>query len=196
MNMDDKKENNSTKVKRERIKKEGLVLINTGNGKGKTTAALGCALRAAGHKKKVLILQFIKGAMNTGELKSLEYLEQFIEIKQLGEGFIKYKDGKPFITDDDRRNARMTFDYSSKRIENSDFGLIILDEIINLLNFNLISIGEIKELINKRPKGSCIILTGSNAPQELIDIADTVTEMKEIKHAFQQGIIAKKGIEY
>ncbi|MCE5329822.1 cob(I)yrinic acid a,c-diamide adenosyltransferase [bacterium] len=194
--MDDKKENNSTKVKKERIKKEGLVLINTGNGKGKTTAALGCALRAAGHKKKVLILQFIKGAMNTGELKSLEYLEQFIEIKQLGEGFIKYKDGKPFITDDDRRNARMTFDYSSKRIENSDFGLIILDEIINLLNFNLISIGEIKELINKRPKGSCIILTGSNAPQELIDIADTVTEMKEIKHAFQQGITAKKGIEY
>ncbi len=193
--MDAKKENNSGK-KRKEIKKEGLILINTGNGKGKTTAALGCALRTAGHKKKVLILQFIKGTMNTGELKSLEHLKQFIEVRQLGRGFIKYEGGKPFITDEDRQNARTAIDYSSGRIENSDFDLIILDEIINLLNFDLISADEIKELINKKPKGSCIILTGSNAPQELIDIADTVTEMKEIKHAFQQGINAKKGIEY
>lgn len=196
MNIDNKKENYSIKGSGKKTKKDGLILINTGNGKGKTTAALGCALRAAGHKKKVLILQFIKGTMRTGEMASLQYLKQFIEIKQLGKGFIKYKDGRPLINTSEKLNAKKAFDYSLDRIKNGDFDLIVLDEIINLLNFNLITINDIKELINKRPEGSCIILTGSNAPAELIDIADTVTEMKEIKHVFKKGIAAKKGIEY
>ncbi|MCL5073276.1 MAG: cob(I)yrinic acid a,c-diamide adenosyltransferase [Actinobacteria bacterium] len=182
--MDDNREN------------KGLVLINTGNGKGKTTAALGCALRTAGHKQKVLILQYIKGTMNTGELKSLECLRPFVEIEQLGEGFIKYRDGKPVITDEYRQKTSAAIDYSLKKIKNSDYNLIILDEIINLLNFNLITFNEIKELINNRPEGASIILTGSNAPEELIEMADTVTEMKEIKHAFRDGICAKKGLEY
>jgi len=194
--MDDKKENNLIKGKKEKLKKEGLVLINTGNGKGKTTAALGCALRTAGHKQKVLILQYIKGTMNTGELKSLECLRPFVEIEQLGEGFIKYRDGKPVITNEYRQKTNAAIDYSLKKIKNSDYNLIILDEIINLLNFSLITFNEIKELINNRPAGASIILTGSNAPEELIEMADTVTEMKEIKHAFRDGICAKKGLEY
>lgn len=194
--MDNNKEINLKKQKREKSKNEGLVLINTGNGKGKTTAALGCAIRCAGYKKRVLILQFIKGTIKTGELEAFECLKPYIEIQQLGAGFIKYKDGKPLIADKDIQNARNSLEYTIGKIKDSSYDLIILDEIINLLNFNLITIDEIILLLNIRPKNASIILTGSNAPQELIDIADTVTEMKEIKHAFRKGVIAKKGIEY
>jgi cob(I)alamin adenosyltransferase len=177
-------------------KNKGLIIINTGNGKGKTTAALGCALRAVGHKQKVLILQYIKGNMPTGELNSINYLKPYVEIYQLGKGFIKYKEGKPFITEEDKENAKNAFEFSLSKIKNEKFDLIILDEIINLLNFNLITIDQIKTLISSKLDSSSIILTGSNAPEALIELADTVTEMKEIKHAFQKGIKAKKGIEY
>jgi cob(I)alamin adenosyltransferase len=187
---------NSGKSSAETTKSSGLILINTGNGKGKTTAAIGCALRSAGHKKKVLILQYIKGTMNTGELKSIENLKPYVEIFQTGKGFIKYKEGKPFITEEDKKDAKLAYEFSIKQIKKGSYDLIILDEIINLMNFGLISFEEIKNIIFSRPEGSSVILTGSNAPIELIDLADTVTEMKEIKHAFQKGICAKKGIEY
>src|SRR5450830_692472 len=187
---------NSDKTKKESSQCRGLILINTGSGKGKTTAAIGCALRSAGHKQKVLILQYIKGTMNTGELKSIEHLKPYIEIFQTGKGFIKYKEGKPFITEDDKKDAKQAYEFSIKKIENGSYDLIILDEIINLLNFGLISFEEIKKIICCKPEGSSVILTGSNAPMELIELADTVTEMKEIKHAFNKGINAKKGIEF
>src|SRR5680860_739655 len=184
------------KPKKEIDQSRGLILINTGGGKGKTTAAIGCALRSAGHKQKVLILQYIKGTMNTGELKSIERLKPYVEIFQTGKGFIKYKEGKPFITEEDKKDARQAYEFSIKKIENGSYDLIILDEIINLLNFSLISFEEVKKIISSRPEGSSVILTGSGAPMELIELADTVTEMKEIKHAFNKGIMAKKGIEY
>jgi cob(I)alamin adenosyltransferase len=187
---------NLDKSAKENPQCHGLILINTGSGKGKTTAAIGCALRSAGHKQKVLILQYIKGNMNTGELKSIENLKPYIEIFQTGKGFIKYKEGKPFITEEDKKDAEQAYEFSIKKIKNGNYDLIILDEIINLLNFNLISFEEIKKIISSRSEGSSIILTGSNAPIELIELADTVTEMKEIKHAFHKGINAKKGIEY
>jgi cob(I)alamin adenosyltransferase len=196
LNINKTKDNKEMAERKSANNDKGLVIINTGNGKGKTTAALGCALRSAGHKQKVLILQYIKGNMPTGELNSIEYLKPYVEIFQLGKGFIKYKDGKPFITDKDIQNAKTAFEFSLKKIQNENYDLIILDEIINLLNFNLISLEEIKTLINCKSQNSSIILTGSNASEELIGLADTVTEMKEIKHAFQKGIKAKKGIEY
>lgn len=194
--MPENKNINSDKPAKESPECKGLILINTGSGKGKTTAAIGCALRSAGHKQKVLILQYIKGTMNTGELKSIEQLKPYIEIFQLGKGFIKYKEGKPFITEDDKKDARQAYEFSIKKVKNDSYDLIILDEIINLLNFGLISFEEVKKIIFCRPEGSSVILTGSNAPMELIELADTVTEMKEIKHAFQKGINAKKGIEF
>lgn len=194
--MPENKNINSDKPAKESTGCKGLILINTGSGKGKTTAAIGCALRSAGHKQKVLILQYIKGTMNTGELKSIEQLKPYIEIFQLGKGFIKYKEGKPFITEDDKKDARQAYEFSIKKVKNDSYDLIILDEIINLLNFGLISFEEVKKIIFCRPEGSSIILTGSDAPMELIELADTVTEMKEIKHAFQKGISAKKGIEF
>ncbi len=176
--------------------KKGLILINTGTGKGKTTAALGCALRAAGHKQKVLILQFIKGSMKTGEIESLNKLKPYIEIKQLGEGFIKYRDGKPQITEKDINNARESFELAERMIKTGGYDLIVLDEIINSVNFGLIKIQSLINLLLQKPDNLAIILTGAYAPEELIKIADTVTEMRPIKHAFENGIKARKGFEY
>jgi cob(I)alamin adenosyltransferase len=176
---------------------KGLVLINTGNGKGKTTAALGLALRAAGHDMKVLILQFVKSDRMTGEAKVIkERLRPLVNIEQLGKGFIRFKDGKPDPTDEQIKNARDSFKYARDKIESNKYDLIILDEINNLVDYNILKVEEVAEVIKSKPEGLCLVLTGRSAPPGLIEIADTVTEMKEIKHAFQKGIKAKKGIEY
>jgi len=176
--------------------KEGLVIINTGTGKGKTTAALGMALRAAGHGQKVLILQFIKGAWKTGESKIMERLRPEIEMIQLGKGFIKIEDGKLKITQKDRDDAARSLQFARGKIINGSYDMVILDEMNNLLAYGLIETEEIIRLIEERPKASSIVLTGRGAPEELIDIADTVSEVREIKHAYSRGIKAKKGIEY
>jgi cob(I)alamin adenosyltransferase len=174
---------------------EGLVLINTGNGKGKTTAALGLALRAAGHGMKVLVLQFIKSGRMTGEAKVItEKLKSLIDIEQIGEGFIRFKDGKPDPTSEQIKNARDSFDYARDKIGSGKYDLIVLDEINNLIDYDMLKVEEVAEFIKSRPEGLHLVLTGREAPPELIDIADTVTEMREIKHAFRKGIKARKGI--
>ncbi|MCG2790927.1 MAG: cob(I)yrinic acid a,c-diamide adenosyltransferase [Actinomycetia bacterium] len=177
--------------------KKGLVLINTGNGKGKTTAALGLALRAAGHNFKVLILQFIKAPYyRTGEAKIMEKLKPLIEIEQLGRGFIKFKNGRPELTKEEIDNANESFKYAREKIYSSKYDMVILDEINNLIDYGLLKVEDVVDLIKNKPVKLCIVLTGRNAPCKLIDIADTVTEMKEVKHAFSKGIKARKGIEY
>ena len=176
--------------------KEGLILINTGEGKGKTTAALGLALRAAGHNQKVLILQFIKGNCNTGEFKIIEKLKPLIEIEQLGKGFIKFKNGMPAPTRVQMENASESFGYTREKVNSGKYDMIILDEIVNLISYGLLKAGDTIDLIKNKPKKLCIVLTGRNAPPELVDLADTVTEMREVKHAFGKGIKARKGIEY
>jgi cob(I)alamin adenosyltransferase len=176
--------------------REGLILINTGEGKGKTTAALGLALRAAGHNLKVLILQFIKSGGRTGEVKIIDKLKPLVEIKQLGKGFIKFKNGRPAPTRAQIENAMDSFEYARGKICSGEYDVIILDEIINLISYGLLKAGDIAGLIKNKPKELCIVLTGRNAPPELVDIADTVTEMREIKHAFINGVKARKGIEY
>ena len=175
---------------------KGLILINTGNGKGKTTAALGLALRAAGHNLKVLILQFIKGSWKTGEAKIIEKLKPFIEIEQLGKGFINFKNDKPIVTQEQIDNAKKSFKYASDKINSNRYDIVILDEINNLISYGLLKVEDVTSLIKNKPAKLSIVLTGRNAPEELIDIADTVTEMKEIKHVFSGGIKARKGIEY
>lgn len=176
--------------------KEGLVIINTGGGKGKTTAALGLALRSAGHGHKVLILQFIKGAWKTGEAKIMERLKPEIEMEQLGKGFIKFKDGKLQITEKDRKNAEESLRYAKEKINSDKYDMIILDEINNVLAYKLVDIREVIDIIRERPKRLSLVLTGRGVPDELIDIADTVSEIREIKHAYSKGIKAKKGLEY
>ena len=175
---------------------KGQVLINTGKGKGKTTAALGMAVRAAGHGQKVLILQFIKGIWKTGESKFIKRLAPDIEMKQLGKGFISIEDGKVKVTDRDRNEAEESFKTAKEEVMSGQYDLIVLDEIINILAYGLIKTEEVIRLLEERPPGLSVVLTGRGAPRELIDMADTVSEIREIKHAYSKGIKAKKGIEY
>jgi len=192
-----KKNNNGFKKYTKKVSKEaGQVLINTGNGKGKTTAALGLALRSAGHNQKVLILQFIKGRYRTGEIKIIEKLKPLIEIEQLGSGFIKFKNGKPAPTTRQIENAKESFEYAREKIYGGKYDLVILDEINNLVDYGLLRVEDVVELIKNKPGKLCVVLTGRNAHFKLVDIADTVTEMKEVKHTFSKGTGARKGIEY
>lgn len=174
----------------------GQIIINTGNGKGKTTAALGMAVRAAGHGQKILILQFIKGAWKTGEEKALKRLAPHIELMQLGKGFYKIEDGKVKISPGDREEAARAFRTAREKIMEGRHDIIILDEIINLVAYGLIDTGELIRLLQERPGSMSVVLTGRGAPEELMEIADTVSEIKEIKHAYSKGIRAKKGIEF
>jgi len=194
--MDFKKNNNRLKNYTKKGSKAGQVLINTGNGKGKTTAALGLALRSAGHNQKVLILQFIKGRYRTGEIKIIEKLKPLIEIEQLGRGFIKFKNGKPAPTSRQIENAKESFKYAREKIYSGKYDMVILDEINNLVDYGLLKVEDVVDLIKNKPGELCIVLTGRNAHFKLVDIADTVTEMKEVKHTFSKGTGARKGIEY
>ncbi len=177
---------------------KGLVLINTGNGKGKTTAALGVALRAFGNGQKVLILQFIKGAWKYGELFALEKLGEGIEIRQMGEGFVRHN--KDQVSEADqarhRQKAEEAWAEVCREVASDRWDLVILDEINYAIDFGLLDVKKVVTLIEEKPERLNLILTGRNARQELIDLADTVTEMNPIKHAYQKGIRARRGIEY
>lgn len=174
----------------------GPIIVNTGNGKGKTTAAIGLALRAAGNNQRVLILQFIKGPWKSGEVRIIEKLKPLIEIERLGTGFIKFKNGKPQVTEEEARKAAESFRYACSKINSGHYDMVILDEINNMIDYGLLDIEDIMDFLKNRPEKLCVVLTGRNAHPEIIKIADTVTEMKEIKHAFSKGIKARKGIEY
>ena len=136
--------------------KKGQIIINTGNGKGKTTAALGMAVRAAGHNQRVLILQFIKGAWKTGESKYVKLrMEPDIEMVQLGKGFFKIEDGKVKITSRDRKDAKESLNTASDKLLSGDYDLVILDEIINMLAYKLIKTEDLISLLLYRGASSC-----------------------------------------
>ncbi len=175
-------------------KNNGLILVNTGNGKGKTTAALGMALRAWGQGMKVLILQFIKGGWKYGELKAAEKLGPNFEIRQMGEGFIKGP-GDKFL-EEHRHAAVEALAAAKTEISSGKYDLIILDEILYAINYGLVALPDTLDLMAKKPGGLHLVLTGRNAPPEIIERADLVTEMREIKHHYKKGIPAQKGIEF
>ena len=176
-------------TKQERV---GLIMVNTGNGKGKTTAALGTALRAVGCGFKVFMVQFIKGSWDYGELHVAERLAPYFEIKPMGEGFTWETKNK----ERDTEIAGKAWSFCKELIEKNEHDLLIFDEINNAMDYGYVDVQDVVEAVrNKQPKMH-IILTGRNAPQEIIDIAHLVTEMREIKHPFHQGIYAQKGIEY
>lgn len=170
----------------------GLIIVNTGNGKGKTTAALGTALRAVGSGFKVFMVQFIKGSWEPGELRAAEKLAPFLEIKPMGEGFTwETKDKKR-----DREVAYKAWDFCKKLIEDNAHDLLIFDEINNALDYGYLDVEDVVAALQKKPEKMHIILTGRNAPPQLVEIANLVTEMREIKHPFNEGIYAQKGIEF
>ncbi len=179
-----------------RMKKQGLLLVHTGDGKGKTTAALGLALRAWGDGMRVCILQFIKGSWEYGELRAIEALAQAdgrIQITQCGLGFTR-KDEKKNVAH--RRAAEAALEKARVAITCGAWDLVILDELNYAVKFGLVSEAELMALLDLRPLGLHLLITGRDACPALIERADLVTEMRLVKHPFQQGIKAQKGIEF
>ena len=173
----------------------GLVLVFTGNGKGKTTAALGTALRMAGYRQRCLVVQFIKERGRYGELLALSRLEPEVEVFPMGRGFVGIAGDKlPF--EDHVRAAQGALDFAREKMLTGEYRLVVLDEVFVALNLKLISLHELLELLEARPKNVSLILTGRGAPPEVIERADTVTEMIEVKHAFQRGIPALRGVDF
>jgi len=169
----------------------GRVIINTGDGKGKTTAALGMAFRALGHGQRVCVIQFLKGKGQYGErlfAEKLDNLDWFI----CGKGFVFNKEN----LEEDKAAARLGFDLAREKIINDLYDLVILDEITYLPLYGFLEAKEIVDLIKNRPKRLTVVVTGRGAVDELIAVADTVTEMKPLKHAFEAGIKAQKGVEF
>jgi len=180
--------------------RRGLTIIYTGNGKGKTTAALGAAFRALGHGWRVLVIQFFKGDWPVvfGELEMAKRLGPQFELLQLGKGFVKYMgDTKPF--EEHVAAANDALRVANEKITSGLYDLIVLDEIIYAINYaevQLVTLEQVLALVDAKPPSLHLILTGRNAPQALIDRADLVTNMQEIKHPWQQKIPAQVGIDY
>jgi cob(I)alamin adenosyltransferase len=178
--------------------RRGLILINTGPGKGKTTAALGTAFRAAGNGMRVLVLQFLKGSWHYGELDSAEAISSTAGftyvMKQLGRGFVKV--GGAETDPEDLRMVESAWEEASAAILSGDWDLVVLDEINYAIGYKMLEPERVAEVLRRKPEMLHVILTGRNAHPVLVELADTVTEMKEVKHAYQKGIIAQRGIEF
>lgn len=174
---------------------KGLLIVYTGDGKGKTTAALGMALRAVGYSWRVCIVQFIKGSWKYGELKSAARLAPELELNVAGEGFVGIVDDKLPI-EEHRKAAQAALQLAEEKMLSGEYRLLILDELNVAVSLDLVSEEELSSLIDKRPAKLHLVLTGRGAPDSLLKEADLVTEMTEIKHPYQQGILAQKGIDF
>jgi len=174
--------------------RKGLILINTGPGKGKTTAALGTALRAVGNGMCVLMLQFLKGSWHYGELDAVKPFGDNFVLKQMGRGFVKV--GGAETDPEDIRMVEEAWAEARAAIESGDWDLVVLDEINYAIQYGMLDPAAVAETLRNRPEMVHVILTGRSAHPLLIEIADTVTEMREVKHAYQKGILAQRGIEY
>ncbi|MBI2096874.1 MAG: cob(I)yrinic acid a,c-diamide adenosyltransferase [Candidatus Sungbacteria bacterium] len=172
-----------------------MIIINTGDGKGKTTAALGQALRAVGEGKEVLMIQFIKGPWKSGEDKSAKFLHPHFELRKMGKGFVGIL-GDTLSRAEHEKAAREALAIAKAEAEKGIWDMLILDEVNNALHLELISLGEVLDFIDRYPKDKHLILTGRDATEAIIERADIVTEMREIKHIFREGVKAKRGIEY
>ena len=171
---------------------QGLTMIFTGNGKGKTTAALGLAFRALGHDFPVSIIQFIKGSWKYGELESAKRFEELLDFHVMGKGFTWQSEN----LEEDIKAAREAWEFAAKTILADKHRLIILDELTYLIKYDMVPEEEILAVLQQKPQTMHVVITGRDASQGLIDFADLVTEMTEIKHPYQKGIKAQKGIEY
>ena len=174
--------------------RRGLILINTGPGKGKTTAALGTALRAVGCGMKVLMLQFLKGSWHYGELDAVEVFGENFVLKQMGRGFVKV--GGAETDPEDVRMVEAAWAEAREAIYSGEWDLVILDEINYAIGYKMLDAAVVAEALKGKPEMVHVILTGRNAHPMLVELADTVTEMREVKHAYQKGILAQRGIEY
>lgn len=175
-----------------RDRRQGVVLVNTGEGKGKSSSAIGMVFRAAGWEMKVCVIQFIKGQWKTGEQTAAQRFDN-IEWHALGDGFT-WDTKNP---EQDIKTSRQIWEFAKEKIRSQRYDFVLLDEINYCCGYNWISGQEIADFIrDERPSWMHLVLTGRNAPKEVIELAHTVTEMKVIKHAFSQGIKAEQGVEF
>ena len=172
--------------------KKGLIQVYTGNGKGKTTAALGLAFRAVGHGMKVLMVQFMKGNVQRGELESAKKLSPNLTFKQVGrETFIS----KPNPDPKDLQLAQEGFSIAKRAIQDKEYDIVILDEINLAIDYGLIPLNDLLQIIDSKPDTVELILTGRNVKREILERADLVTEMVDRKHYYDRGVPAREGIE-
>lgn len=175
-----------------KTEERGLLIVHTGTGKGKSTAAFGMVLRCVGHGMRVGVVQFVKGAWQTGERKVLEAYPDLVTCRAMGEGFT-------WDTQDRARDiaaARAAWDAAKILIADPSYKLILLDELNIVLRYDYLPLDEIIETLKSKPRDLHMIVTGRNAKPELIEIADLVTEMTMVKHPFRSGVKAQKGIEF
>lgn len=176
-------------------KEKGLLVIYTGHGKGKTTAALGMSLRAVGWGHKVCILQFIKGSWKYGELKGIKRLAPEVELRTVGQGFVGIiDDDKPI--EEHRKAAREGLAEAREVLASGAYDIVILDELSVALQLKLVDQSDVESMLEAKNDQQHLVITGRDAPDWLIERADLVTEMREIKHPFQAGIEAQKGVDW
>ncbi len=169
-------------------------MINTGPGKGKTTAALGIGLRAVGNGMRVLMLQFLKGSWHYGELDAVEAFGGNFVLKQMGRGFVKV--GGAETDPEDIRLVEAAWTEAREAIYSGEWDMVILDEINYAIGYRMLDPAVVAESLKAKPEMVHVVLTGRNAHPTLVELADTVTEMREVKHAYQKGILAQRGVEF
>ncbi len=174
--------------------RSGLILINTGPGKGKTTAAMGTALRAVGNGMRVLMLQFLKGSWHYGELDAVKAFGDNFVLRQMGRGFVKI--GGAETDPEDIRLVEAAWEEARQAILSGEWDMVVLDEINYAISYGMLDPAKVVETLQARPEMVHVILTGRNAHASLVEIADTVTEMRQVKHAYEHGVLAQRGIEY
>lgn len=175
--------------------RKGLVVVITGNGKGKTTSAMGMALRACGHGMRVCIVQFMKGDLYAGEWDGIRKMQCVIELHATGKGFCGIQ-GNPYPWSEHRANAQDAIDLVREKIASGGFDLMILDEINNAIKLKLVDLEQVLSIVRDKPPLLHLVLTGRDAHPDVIELADTVSEVREIKHAFRRDIEPQPGIDY
>jgi cob(I)alamin adenosyltransferase len=175
--------------------RKGLIVVITGNGKGKTTSALGMALRAYGHGMRVCIIQFMKGDLYAGEWDGIKQLGDRVEFHVTGKGFCGIL-GNPYPWSEHRANAQDAIELAHQKITSGAFDMLILDEINNALKLKLVDLEQVLEILSQKPALMHLVLTGRDAHAEVIERADTVSEIVEIKHAYRKDIEPQPGIDY
>ena len=180
----------------QRKPRRGLTLVFTGHGKGKTTAAVGLAVRAAGNRMRVFFLQFIKGQWKSGEREVLRSLPN-VDLEVTGRGFTIERLRNPKIPlEDHAAAAAHGWQVAQQIVREGEYDVVVLDEVLGAVNAGLVPLDELLELVRSKPPGLHLVLTGRNAPPELVELADLVSEIQPIKHPLQQGIKAQRGIEF
>jgi cob(I)alamin adenosyltransferase len=181
-----------TRMLATKTEERGLLVVHTGTGKGKSTAAFGMAMRCIGHGMRVGIVQFVKGVWQTGERKVLDHFPDLVTCRAMGEGFT-------WDTQDRARDiaaARAAWDMARAMMADPSYRLVLLDELNIVLRYDYLPVGEVVAALQAKPRDLHVIVTGRNAKPELIEIADLVTEMTLVKHPFRSGVKAQAGIEF